>query len=666
MLKCIAQLEKKKMKNKFFTTLLFLFPLTFLLESCSRQNSVPPNIVIIFTDDQGYSDLGSYGALGFETPNLDRLANEGIRFTDFQVSQAVCSASRASLLTGSYSQRIGVRGAYNHTARVGLNPNEITIAEMLKSIGYATGIFGKWHLGHHKMFLPLQQGFDEYKGIPYSNDMWPVDYDGTPIAGSHHRKNFYPQLPFLEGNDKIEEIRDLKDQDQLTIRYTKYAIDFIARNKDNPFFLYLPHSMPHVPLGVSDRFRGKSEQGMYGDVIMEIDWSVGEILNALSKYNLDKNTLIIFTSDNGPWLNYGTHAGSALPLREGKGTMWEGGSRVPCIMRWPGKIPAGIVSNQLAATIDILPTIADLTGAPLPKKPIDGVSIKQIIEGDINSIIRDDYYYYYGGELIAVRKGKMKLVYPHSYRSYEGVTPGKDGYPAIYKGVLGKYATGKSGLELYDLMNDVAESKDISSQYPDIVTELEAIGNIARSKFGDRLRGIKGIDVRPIGRLDPERSLSELKILHQGISKKIIFKTKFSSQYNAKLNDGKRGTLNHRDSNWQGYHGVDFDATIDLGVKTEVSKISSSFLQNQSAWIFFPNEVDFQISKDGINFISVEKFKEKTVMDPAYKVKDFVHKFSKREIRFVKVKAKNIGLCPEWHPGAGNRGWLFVDEIVIN
>ena len=496
--------------------------------------------------------------------------------------------------------------------------------------------------------------------------MWPVDYDGTPIAGSHHRKNFYPQLPFLEGNDKIEEIRDLKDQDQLTIRYTKYAIDFIARNKDNPFFLYLPHSMPHVPLGVSDRFRGKSEQGMYGDVIMEIDWSVGEILNALSKYNLDKNTLIIFTSDNGPWLNYGTHAGSALPLREGKGTMWEGGSRVPCIMRWPGKIPAGIVSNQLAATIDILPTIADLTGAPLPKKPIDGVSIKQIIEGDINSIIRDDYYYYYGGELIAVRKGKMKLVYPHSYRSYEGVTPGKDGYPAIYKGVLGKYATGKSGLELYDLMNDVGESKDISSQYPDIVTELEAIGNIARSKFGDRLRGIKGIDVRPIGRLDPERSLSELKILHQGISKKIIFKTKFSSQYNAKLNDGKRGTLNHRDSNWQGYHGVDFDATIDLGVKTKVSKISSSFLQNQSAWIFFPNEVDFQISKDGINFISVEKFKEKTVMDPAYKVKDFVHKFSKREIRFVKVKAKNIGLCPEWHPGAGNRGWLFVDEIVIN
>ena len=209
-------------------------------------------------------------------------------------------------------------------------------------------------MGHHKKFLPLQQGFDEYMGIPYSNDMWPVDYDGTPVAGTGHRKIFYPQLPLLEGNNKIEEIRELADQDRLTKRYTKRAIDFITKNKDNPFFLYLPHSMPHVPLGVSEQFRGKSKQGMYGDVIMEIDWSVGEILNTLSKYDLDKNTLIIFTSDNGPWLNYGLHAGSALPLREGKGTMWEGGSRVPCIMWWPGKIPAGIVTDQLAATLSLI------------------------------------------------------------------------------------------------------------------------------------------------------------------------------------------------------------------------------------------------------------------------------------------------------------------------
>ena len=319
------------MRNKLFIYSLFISSFFFLVEGCSKPKISPPNIIIIFTDDQGYADLGTYGAVGFETPNLDQLAKEGIRFKDFQVSQAVCSASRASLLTGSYSQRIGVRGAYNHTARVGLNPDEVTIAEILKSIGYSTAIFGKWHLGHHKKFLPLQQGFDEYMGIPYSNDMWPVDYDGTPVAGTDHRKNFYPQLPLMEGNEQIEEIRELADQDHLTKRYTYRAIDFIERNKDNPFFLYLPHSMPHVPLGVSDEFKGKSEQGMYGDVIMEIDWSVGEIINALNKNNLDQNTLVIFTSDNGPWLNYGNHAGSAFPLREGKGTMWEGGSRVPCI-----------------------------------------------------------------------------------------------------------------------------------------------------------------------------------------------------------------------------------------------------------------------------------------------------------------------------------------------
>ena len=654
------------MKIKIFVTLLFFSSLTFILKSCTSQKNPPPNIIIIFTDDQGYADLGSYGAVDFETPNLDRLANEGIRFTDFQVSQAVCSASRASLLTGSYSQRIGVRGAYNHTARVGLNPDEVTIAEMLKSIGYTTGIFGKWHLGHHKKFLPLQQGFDEYMGIPYSNDMWPVDYDGKSIANTDHRNNFYPQLPFLEGNNKIEEILDLKDQDQLTKRYTKRAIDFITRNKDNPFFLYLPHSMPHVPLGVSDQFKGKSKQGMYGDVIMEIDWSVGEILNALSKNKLDNNTLIIFTSDNGPWLNYGNHAGSALPLREGKGTMWEGGSRVPCIMWWPEKIPAGTVSDQLAATIDILPTIADLTGAPLPKNPIDGISIKEILEGDIDGIIRDDYYYYYGGELIAVRKGKMKLVFPHSYRSYEGVIPGNDGYPAVYQGVLGKYATGRSGLELYDLMNDISESKDVSDQYPEIVTVLEAIGNIARSKFGDKLRGVAGTDIRPIGRLDPERPLSDLNVSHIGVDKEIIFNTESSANYNAKINDGKRGTLNHRDNNWLGYHGVDFEATVDLGESRSIKEISCSFLQKHSAWIFLPTEVHFQLSMDGVDFFSIKKFQEETIADPAYTAKDFVSSFSERKARFVKVKAKNVGICPEWHPGSGNRGWLFVDEIVIN
>ena len=629
----------------------------------------PPNIVIIFTDDQGYADIGVYGAQGFQTPNLDRLANEGIRFTDFQVSQAVCSASRAALLTGSYSERVGVQGAFNHTARVGLNPDEETIAEMLKSIGYVTGIFGKWHLGHHKKFLPLQQGFDEYLGIPYSNDMWPVDYDGSSVSGTDHFKSFYPQLPLIEDNEKIEEIRTLDDQDQLTTRYTERAVDFITNNKDRPFFLYLPHSMPHVPLGVSNKFRNKSEQGMYGDVIMEIDWSVGEILNALSDNDLDDNTVVIFASDNGPWLNYGNHAGSAFPLREGKGTMWEGGSRVPCIIRWPGRITAGSVSHQLAATIDILPTIASITGAALPARPIDGVSIQAILEGDTSATPREEYYYYYGGELIAVRKGKMKLVFPHSYRSYAGIDLGLDGYPGIYKGVLGKYAVGKSKLELYDLDNDMSESKDVSEMYPDVVKTLQVLGQKAREELGDRLTGTIGTGVRPIGRLDPERSPSYLEVSHKAVNRPVTIKNQYSEKYSAGgdngIVNGIRGKIDFRDGNWQGYEGVDFEAIIDLGETTVLSEISSSFLQNQSAWIFFPTEVEFEISTNGFDFSSVKRVHYKTKISPSHEVINFSHVFSQEKARFVKVKAKNITICPDWHPGAGGEAWIFLDEIVV-
>ena len=629
----------------------------------------PPNIVIIFTDDQGYADISVYGAQGFQTPNLDRLANEGIRFTDFQVSQAVCSASRAALLTGSYSERVGVQGAFNHTARVGLNPDEETIAEMLKSIGYVTGIFGKWHLGHHKKFLPLQQGFDEYLGIPYSNDMWPVDYDGSFVSGTDHFKSFYPQLPLIEDNEKIEEIRTLDDQDQLTTRYTERAVDFITNNKDRPFFLYLPHSMPHVPLGVSEKFKSKSEQGMYGDVIMEIDWSVGEILNALSDNDLDDNTVVIFTSDNGPWLNYGNHAGSAFPLREGKGTMWEGGSRVPCIIRWPGRITAGSVSHQLAATIDILPTIASITGAALPARPIDGVSIQAILEGDTSATPREEYYYYYGGELIAVRKGKMKLVFPHSYRSYAGIEPGLDGYPGIYKGVLGKYAVGKSKLELYDLDNDISESQDVSEMYPDVVKTLQVLGQKAREELGDRLTGTIGTGVRPIGRLDPERPPSYLEVSHKAVNRPVTIKNQYSEKYSAGGDNGVvngiRGTIDFHDGNWQGYEGVDFEAIIDLGATTVISEIRSSFLQNQSAWIFFPTEVEFEISADGFDYRSVKRFQHKTEISPGHEVIDFSHVFSQEKARFVKVKAKNVTICPDWHPGAGGEAWIFVDEIVV-
>ena len=322
----------------------------------SRPAVAPPNIVLIFTDDQGYQDVGCFGAQGFSTPNLDQMARDGIRLTNFYVAQPVCSASRAALLTGCYSSRVDMHHALMPRAKKGLNLRETTIAEMLKARGYATACFGKWHLGDNPEFMPLRQGFDEYFGIPYSNDMWPIH----PNPGM--RKEF-PWLPLYEGEKTVD---SLHDQTMLTTWVTEHAVSFIDRHRRQPFFLYVPHPMPHVPLFVSDKFRGKSAKGLYGDVIMEIDWSVGEILAALRRNGLEENTLVIFTSDNGPWLAYGNHAGSALPLREGKGTVWEGGVREPFIMQWKGHLPAGAVINEPLMTIDLLPTIASVTGAPCP------------------------------------------------------------------------------------------------------------------------------------------------------------------------------------------------------------------------------------------------------------------------------------------------------------
>src|ERR1051325_3432810 len=327
----------------------------------AATHSSLPNVVIIFTDDQGYADVGVFGAKGFITPNLDRLASQGRIFRNFHVAQPVCSASRCGLLTGCYPNRLGIHGALGPRSKVGITDNEMTLAQLVKQKGYATAIFGKWHLGHHPQFLPTRHGFDEYFGLPYSNDMWPK-----------HPTAKFPDLPLIEGEKTIELN---PDQSQLTTRYTERAVAFIERNKDRPFFLYVPHAMPHVPLHVSERFRGKSAQGLYGDVIEEIDWSVGEILATLRRLGLDENTLVIFTSDNGPWLSYGNHAGSAGRLREGKGTTWEGGTREPSLMRWPAHFPATWVSDQMLMTIDLFPTIASLIGAKPPAPKIDGIDV---------------------------------------------------------------------------------------------------------------------------------------------------------------------------------------------------------------------------------------------------------------------------------------------------
>ncbi len=466
------------------------------LISCTAQEEKKeikaPNIILVYLDDMGYGDLGRTGALGFTTPEIDQMANEGMFFTHFYSPQAVCSASRAGLLTGCYPNRLGISGAFDHTSLVGLNPDEMTIASMLKQVGYATAVYGKWHLGHHKEFLPLNHGFDEFYGIPYSNDMWPFH----PTA-----YNYYPPLPLYEGN---EVIATNPDQRYFTRDFTLRTIDFIERNQDNPFFIYLPQPMPHVPLFVSEDFEGISEQGLYGDVMMELDWSMGVILETLRDLNLEKNTLVIFTSDNGPWLNYGNHAGSSGGLREGKGGTFEGGQRVPAIFWWPGTIEPGQVCNRIGSGIDVLPTLAQLTGSPLPEKMIDGVSLMPLLMGDLDANPRNEFLYYYRrNSLQAVRSGNWKLVFEHPGRTYEGFLPGDDGVPgSANENFLFQKA-------LYDLRRDPAEVYNVMEKYPEIVKQLEEIADRARIDLGDDLKGIEGKNRRETGRVKTEELVNQ-------------------------------------------------------------------------------------------------------------------------------------------------------------
>ena len=478
--------------GKLATTFLF-FNVALAVTSFAANESAErlPNIVIIFTDDQGYGDIGCFGAKGFETPNLDRLAQQGSRFTNFHVAQAVCSASRAALLTGCYPNRIGLHGALGPNAQHGIHTAETTLAELLKAAGYATGMAGKWHLGHHKQFLPVHHGFDEYLGLPYSNDMWPYH----PEA----KKGTYPPLPMVDGDRVIDADVTPEEQTQLTTGYTERAVEFIRRHKDRPFFFYLAHSMPHVPLYVSDKHRGKTEQGLYGDVIAEIDWSVGQVLAALDEHGVAENTLVIFTTDNGPWLSYGNHAGSAGPLREGKGTAWEGGTRVPCIMRWPGRIPAGTTNDSMLMTIDLLPTIARIVGAKLPSTKIDGHDVWPLIAGEpVKKDSRRAYYTYFADnqlQAITTADGRWKLILPHTYRTLAGRPGGKEGIPAKYEQRRIEEA------QLYDLQRDIGETTDVAAKHPEVVAQLQALAEEAREELGDSLLKRKGSGVRPPGRI---------------------------------------------------------------------------------------------------------------------------------------------------------------------
>jgi len=437
-----------------------------------------PNFIIIFCDDLGYGDIGCFGSRKHDTPNLDRMAAEGMRLTSFYVTSGVCTPSRAGLMTGCYPRRVNMHQNEEGLCVLfpvnskGLNPKEITIAEILKEQGYATACIGKWHLGDQPEFLPRRQGFDYYYGIPYSNDM-----------GSEQGPD-RPPLPLLR-NERV--IEAPANQDTLTKRYTEEAIRFIRKNKDHPFFVYLPHTMPHNPLHASEAFRGRSDNGRYGDAVKEIDFSTGQIMSALNALGLDKNTLVIFTSDNGASDNYG---GSNGPLRGWKGSTWEGGMRVPCIAHWPGKIPPGSECNELACTMDLLPSFAHLAGAKLPTdRIIDGKNIWPLLSGREGAgSPHKAFYYYQKDQLQAVRSGRWKLHLPMKPKKHHWGDP----EPA-------------SPLRLYDLQADIGEQNNVSEEHADVVKRLKALAEKAREDLGDMEE--PGKNQRPAGFVENPKPL---------------------------------------------------------------------------------------------------------------------------------------------------------------
>ena len=460
------------------------FTPTLVLFWCATLLAGRPNIVLIMCDDMGWADLGCYGSKQNPTPNIDQLSKEGLRFTNFLATQAVCTSSRVALLTGCYPNRLGLGGtALGPNSKIGLSNDEQTLGTLLQKAGYHTGVVGKWHLGDAPKFLPPAHGFDESMITPYSNDMWPRGYG----RADESRRQMYPELPRIVNGHLMGFTRDWVDMDAMTSSQGLRAVRFIQdrAGRTKPFFLYLATSMPHTPLGASLEFKGKHATP-YADTLADLDHAVGAVMRTLREKKIEQETIVIFTSDNGPWLNFGRHAGSAGPFREGKGTTFEGGVRVPFIVRWPGVVKPGGETDALAANIDIVPTLLEAAKAASPKNEIDGVSILPVLkEGKVSP--RKTFAYYYGDRLEAVRKGKWKLHLPHAYRSYVDMIPAEvDGYPA-------KTHQRQIGLSLYDLDRDPGEKEDLSAAQPEMVKELQALAESERK--------LLDAGKRPVGRL---------------------------------------------------------------------------------------------------------------------------------------------------------------------
>ena len=451
--------------------LLIVSLLTFISgHTAAAETNAPPNIVLIFIDDMGYGDIGPFGSTKNRTPQLDRMAKEGMKFTSFYAAP-VCSVSRAQVITGCYGARVSIPGVFPPGSAHGINREEHTVAELMKTQGYATMCIGKWHLGDQPPFLPTRHGFDHYFGLPYSNDM-----------KKKAKVNGQLVVPLVRNEQVIELLTD-EAQNRIVERYTDEAVKFITRSKDKPFFLYLPHTAVHTPVHPGVAFAGKSANGRFGDWVEEVDWSVGRVLDTLRELKLDRNTLVMFSSDNGPWLIKGADGGSAGPLRGGKGTTWEGGVREPTLAWWPGKVAPGSECDAVAGNIDFLPTFVKLAGGTVPTdRKIDGKDISPLLLGQTKQSPHEARYYYHGYKLQAVRVGPWKLaIAPQS----EGRKKGDEMVPAS----LDKP-------RLYNLDTDIGERTDVAAAHPDVVSRLKTLALKMAADIGD---GQPGPGVRPAG-----------------------------------------------------------------------------------------------------------------------------------------------------------------------
>jgi arylsulfatase A len=445
------------MKRLLFLLLAQLLVAWPTLRAADATPATKPNVVIIFIDDLGYGDIGPFGATKQKTPNLDRMAREGMKLTSFYAAP-VCSVSRAQLLTGCYGARVSVPGVYGPGNRNGLNPVEKTIAERLKERGYATMCIGKWHVGDQPEFLPTKQGFDHYFGIPYSNDMQRKSTEtGARV------------VPLLR-DEKVAELLTDEAQSRIVERYTDEALGFIRANQNQPFLLYLPHTAVHTPIWPGAAFRGKSANGRFGDWVEEVDWSVGRVLDTLRELKLHERTLVVFTSDNGPWLVKGPDGGKAGPLRGGKGSTWEGGVRVPTLAWWPGRIAPGSISDAVAGTIDLMPTAVSLAGGSVPSEPvIDGRDLSPLLFGKTKDSPREAHYYFSSYNLQAVRQGPWKLAL------------------TAQREAMGKQAAGDAdgkGLRLYNLADEIGEQTNLADKHPAIVAKLKALADKMAAEIG--------------------------------------------------------------------------------------------------------------------------------------------------------------------------------------